>query len=101
MGMGEEKSDGDGKLWSLCKMPFWQMSNGSSSSSNASMQQSHLGNQLEQGSGSLSSNGVSSVAKSLLPTRRRLRLDPPTKLYFPCMLLKTAFFSLEVIDQID
>ncbi|KAI4342951.1 hypothetical protein MLD38_027510 [Melastoma candidum] len=26
---------------------------------------------------------VSSVAKSLLPTRRRLKLDPPTKLYFP------------------
>lgn len=30
-----------------------------------------------------SSATVSSVAKSLLPTRRRLRLDPPNKLYFP------------------
>ncbi|PIA34396.1 hypothetical protein AQUCO_03800185v1 [Aquilegia coerulea] len=29
------------------------------------------------------SNSVSSVARSLLPTRRRLRLDPSTKLYFP------------------
>ncbi|KAK7276879.1 hypothetical protein RIF29_18025 [Crotalaria pallida] len=26
---------------------------------------------------------VSSVAKSLLPTRRRLRLDPPNEIYFP------------------
>jgi len=24
------------------------------------------------------------VIRSLLPTRRRLRLDPPAKLYFPC-----------------
>uniref|UniRef100_A0A6N2KF15 MSP domain-containing protein n=1 Tax=Salix viminalis TaxID=40686 RepID=A0A6N2KF15_SALVM len=29
------------------------------------------------------SNSVSSVARSLLPTRRRLKLDPASKLYFP------------------
>ncbi|KAL5730690.1 hypothetical protein ACHQM5_003486 [Ranunculus cassubicifolius] len=32
---------------------------------------------------SSSSNTVSSVARSLLPTWRRLRLDPSSKLYFP------------------
>ncbi|CAJ1956496.1 unnamed protein product [Sphenostylis stenocarpa] len=34
-------------------------------------------------SGQHSSTTVSSVAKSLLPTKRRLRLDPTNKLYFP------------------
>ena len=30
------------------------------------------------------SPSVSSVAKSFLPTKRRLKLDPSEKLYFPC-----------------
>ncbi|RWW45085.1 hypothetical protein BHE74_00049187, partial [Ensete ventricosum] len=32
-------------------------------------------------------SSISSVARSLLPTRRRLRLDPTSKLYFPCEFL--------------
>jgi len=31
-----------------------------------------------------SAGGGVKVIRSLLPTRRRLRLDPPAKLYFPC-----------------
>jgi hypothetical protein len=31
-----------------------------------------------------SGGGGVKVIRSLLPTRRRLRLDPPAKLYFPC-----------------
>ncbi|XP_058090213.1 vesicle-associated protein 4-2-like [Magnolia sinica] len=83
MAMVEEKSVHDGKVWSLCRMPFWQMGNSSSSSSSS---QHHLQQQPQQhhieGSNPHPSS-VSSVAKSLLPTRRRLRLDPSSKLYFP------------------
>ncbi|XP_022725720.1 vesicle-associated protein 4-2-like [Durio zibethinus] len=93
MGVDEEKSEGEGKVWSLCRMPFWQTSssngNGSSSSSSSSSmgnnnvyQQSQSG-QLGERSTVTSSKAVSSIAKSLLPTRRRLKLDPSNKLYFP------------------
>jgi hypothetical protein len=45
----------------------------------------HQPNSLIEGSNPpLASNSVSSVARSLLPTRRRLKLDPSSKLYFPC-----------------
>ncbi|GAY60655.1 hypothetical protein CUMW_203740 [Citrus unshiu] len=100
MAVDEKKSGAEGKVWGLCKMPFWQSSNGSSSSS-SSMQNnnnynssnnnnssSHVyqQNQSQQVMGRSSvvnSSNVSSMAKSLLPTRRRLRLDPSTKLFFP------------------
>ncbi|KAJ8628456.1 hypothetical protein MRB53_021763 [Persea americana] len=59
MAAAGEKSGSDGNVWSLCRMPFWHSGNGSSSSS------------------------FSLVARSFLPTRRRLRLDPASKLYFP------------------
>ncbi|KAF5474580.1 hypothetical protein F2P56_006468 [Juglans regia] len=85
MAVDSEKSATDGKIWSLCKMPFWQASIASSSSSSASASvsgPSHTHHAVE--SSSLhSSNAVSAMAKSLLPTRRRLRLDPPNKLFFP------------------
>ena len=42
-----------------------------------------------EGSNPHGSNSVSSVARSLLPARRRLKLDPSNKLYFPC---KSFFF---------
>lgn len=61
MAVAEEKSGSDGKVWSLCRIPFWH-----------------------SGSNPQYKSSVSSVARSLLPTRRRLRLDPATKLYFPC-----------------
>ncbi|KAK8624629.1 hypothetical protein V6N13_089519 [Hibiscus sabdariffa] len=95
MGVDEEKSEGEEKVWGLCRMPFWQTSssnanaNGSSSSSSSSMgnnilyQQQSQSSQLGERSTVTSTNGLFSMAKSLLPTRRRLRLDPPNKLYFP------------------
>jgi len=87
MAVDSEKSGADGKVWSLCKMPFWQTSiaSASSSSSVASASvssQSQIHEAVERSS-LHSSNAVSSMAKSLLPTRRRLRLDPPNKLFFP------------------
>jgi hypothetical protein len=48
------------------------------------------------------------VIRSLLPTRRRLRLDPPAKLYFPCkqflapsrlLLLLLAWWWFTAFDQ--
>ncbi|XVE49839.1 hypothetical protein DITRI_Ditri01bG0114400 [Diplodiscus trichospermus] len=94
MGVDEEKSDVEGKVWSLCRMPFWQTSssngNGSSSSSSSSssmgnhnVYQQSQSSQLGERSTVTPSNSVSSIAKSLLPTRRRLKLDPSNKLYFP------------------
>ncbi|KAI4322617.1 hypothetical protein L6164_022294 [Bauhinia variegata] len=87
MAVDSEKSGYDGKVWSICRMPFWQTNQTSpSSSSTSSMHNVHLQNQSFQSvdrSTRPSSSSVSSVAKSLLPTRRRLRLDPPNKLYFP------------------
>lgn len=89
MAILEEKSgsDANGKVWNLCRMPFWQTGNGSSSSSQR-LHATH-GQGLQQnveGSNPQHSTSVSSVAKAILPTRRRLRLDPGSKLYFPCKL---------------
>ncbi|KAJ8630805.1 hypothetical protein MRB53_024128 [Persea americana] len=86
MAILEEKSgsDANGKVWNLCRMPFWQTGNGSSSSSQR-LHPTH-GQGLQQnveGSNPQHSTSVSSVAKAILPTRRRLRLDPGSKLYFP------------------
>ncbi|XP_039025878.1 vesicle-associated protein 4-2-like [Hibiscus syriacus] len=75
-------------------MQFWQTNcgngNGSSSSSSSSMgnnnvyqQQQTQSSQLGERSTITSTNSIFSMAKSMLPTRRRLRLDPPNKLYFP------------------
>ncbi|KAF8369654.1 hypothetical protein HHK36_001994 [Tetracentron sinense] len=81
MAIADDKSPSNGKVWSLFRIPFWQSGNASSSAEN--LQQQHLNHQQVEGSNPHSSNSVSSVAKSLLPTRRRLRLDPANKLYFP------------------
>uniref|UniRef100_A0A6N2KUR7 MSP domain-containing protein n=1 Tax=Salix viminalis TaxID=40686 RepID=A0A6N2KUR7_SALVM len=92
-------------------MPFWQTDTGtgtgtgngnatssstttttSSSTSSSSMSsngnngsQQNQSNQLGETRPSLyySTNAMFFVTKSLLPTRRRLRLDPPNKLFFP------------------
>uniref|UniRef100_A0A2N9J9U8 MSP domain-containing protein n=1 Tax=Fagus sylvatica TaxID=28930 RepID=A0A2N9J9U8_FAGSY len=82
------KSNSDVKLFRLC--PFWQSSNTSSSSSSTqNLTHSSIGN-LSNRHVEVSSNPkpsppktVSSVARSLLPPRRRLRLDPANSLYFP------------------
>ncbi|KAL6546677.1 Vesicle-associated protein 4-2 [Orobanche minor] len=89
MAIAEEKVDG--KVWGLFKLPFRNSHSTTSSSSTIShYQQNHgTGNsntypQVE-GSGAQGNAGssVSSVARSILPRRRRLKLDPSNKLYFP------------------
>lgn len=101
MAIAEEKSaSSDAKGWSLFRLPFKQSGNSQSSSSSSittsdNSTHHHIHhlygqtNQQSDGSNVNSSNSVSSVARSLLPTRRRLRLDPANKLYFPC----TSFTS--------
>ncbi|GAB4826841.1 Vesicle-associated protein 4-2 [Ancistrocladus abbreviatus] len=91
----KQQSEG-GKVWGLFKLPFRQATQFSSSSSSSSsafqhkngfqhnQSQSSSGNLVGEGSNSGSSSGsVSSVARSFLPARRRLRLDPTSKLFFP------------------
>lgn len=73
-----QRSNSDVKLWRLC--PLWQ--SGTSSSSTQNLQ--NQSNQNGVGSNVRPTNTVSSVARSLLPARRRLRLDPANNLYFPC-----------------
>ncbi|KAG6419116.1 hypothetical protein SASPL_121326 [Salvia splendens] len=89
MPTADDKSDG--KVWGLFKMPFRNSQPASSSSSDFAHYQHNYGHgsnathsQVE-GSGAHAAAGssVSSVARSLLPTRRRLKLDPSNKLYFP------------------
>lgn len=96
MAVEAEKFGSDGKLWNLCKRPFWHSRNAapppysSSSSSSSNLSSMHNGHQLSRIHESVerpvlySGSTVSYVAKSLLPARRRLRLDPPNKLFFPC-----------------
>ncbi|XP_058210021.1 vesicle-associated protein 4-1-like [Rhododendron vialii] len=71
--------------WKLC--PFWQ-SRTASSSSTSSTQNLHNSQSSTHQNGAVPPNPrpsskVSSVARSILPTRRRLRLDPSNNLYFP------------------
>ncbi|XP_011044526.1 PREDICTED: vesicle-associated protein 4-1-like [Populus euphratica] len=83
------KANGDHnmKLFRLC--PFWQAAtNSSSSSSTQNLNHSHNGGSNSSRSAAVNSSGLKSttiysVARSLLPTRRRLRLDPSNNLYFP------------------
>ncbi|KAL6136794.1 hypothetical protein ACLB2K_062089 [Fragaria x ananassa] len=95
MAVDAEKFGSDGKLWNLCKRPFWHSRNAapppysSSSSSSSNLSSMHNGHQLSRIHESVerpvlySGSTVSYVAKALLPARRRLRLDPPNKLFFP------------------
>ncbi|XP_010446471.1 PREDICTED: vesicle-associated protein 4-1 [Camelina sativa] len=71
-------------LFKLC--PFWQRrSNTSSSTQNPSQnyRSRHGHRNTDVSPVSKPSSTISSVAKSLLPSRRRLRLDPSSFLYFP------------------
>lgn len=79
MAVANEKSVSEVKVWSFCRLPFWHGGGGGGGGP------SSLQNQLGGGDQSIphSSTKVASVAKSFLPTRRRLTLDPPNKLYFP------------------
>ncbi|XP_057764735.1 vesicle-associated protein 4-2-like isoform X1 [Salvia miltiorrhiza] len=89
MPTADDKSDG--KVWGLFKMPFRNSQPTTSSSSDFAHYQHNYGHgsngphsQVEGSSAhSGAGSSVSSVARSLLPTRRRLKLDPSNKLYFP------------------
>ncbi|RVW60464.1 Vesicle-associated protein 4-1 [Vitis vinifera] len=85
MGIADRrKPSSEGKLWRLC--PFWQSGNGSPSSSSTQNFQQHKirgRRHVDDTDTRSSSSTVSSVARSFLPTRRRLRLDPANNLYFP------------------
>lgn len=79
----------DGKIFGLFKLPFRNSASTAFSSSNISQNRRDNGDgnnkvrlQAEGSSGN-SGSSVSSVARSLLLTRRRLKLDPSNKLYFP------------------
>ncbi|KAI3809967.1 hypothetical protein L1987_19572 [Smallanthus sonchifolius] len=80
----QPRSHSEGKHRRL--FPFWQ--SGTTSSSPSSTQnhlqfQTQISHENGVASNGRSSNKLSSVAKSLLPARRRLRLDPANNLYFP------------------
>lgn len=91
-----KRQGSEGRVWGFLKHPFRQIgaqSNGSSSQ-NQNQQIDFGMNRDSRGGGGgggerrggdlRGGNGsVSSVAKSILPVRRRLRLDPASKLYFP------------------
>jgi len=106
MAVAEPKPHSEPKVWNFFKLPFrnsnTSSTNTTSSSVNNNLHQHHHHNPNSntplEGSTSHTSNSVSSVARSLLPTRRRLKLDPSNKLYFPCMY--AAHFLLIVIDFI-
>ncbi|KDP38952.1 hypothetical protein JCGZ_00709 [Jatropha curcas] len=83
-----QRQHSEKKMFSLC--PFWQSANLSSSSSTQNLNHTQNGNSSNRNAmvnnsskSSSSARTVSSVARSLLPARRRLRLDPSNKLYFP------------------
>lgn len=86
-------------------MPFWggKASSSSSTQSLGNSYQNQRRGQLLDGSGADSATpraggtSVSSIARSFLPHRRRLRLDPPTKLFFPCMYHESS--SAVIISQ--
>ncbi|KAK2644222.1 hypothetical protein Ddye_019417 [Dipteronia dyeriana] len=104
------KSASDNKVWSFFKLPFRQSANNNNNnnnntsvvntnSSSSTVSQSHLHHQIHHHHNSIHQNqsnhhqqvdgsnphpnSVSHVARSILPTRRRLKLDPSNKLYFP------------------
>lgn len=75
----EEEEQRAGRLGLLCHMPLW----GSAASAPPAAEGGDAA-RAPSGSGGGSGGGGVKVIRSLLPTRRRLRLDPPAKLYFPC-----------------
>ncbi|KAL1834257.1 hypothetical protein DCAR_0104429 [Daucus carota subsp. sativus] len=88
MAITDENSSSDGKVWGLFKLPFRNSVNSNSTTSSSSQyrhQNQQLHSQSNRGPDAAKSqtSSVSSVARSLIPTRRRLRLDPPNKLFFP------------------
>ncbi|CAI8618104.1 unnamed protein product [Vicia faba] len=98
MAVVEPKPHSEPKVWNFFKLPFRHSSTTSFTGTTSSSPNLHHPHHHQhhhnpnsnahnppplEGSSSQSSNSVSSVARSLLPTRRRLKLDPSNKLYFP------------------
>lgn len=86
MAIANERStnpQSEAKVWGLFKLPFRHTTQSSSLGAMHSLNSSNNGIPNGDGSNPHPSSSVSSVARSLLPRRRRLRLDPATKLYFP------------------
>ncbi|XP_073301917.1 vesicle-associated protein 4-2-like [Primulina huaijiensis] len=80
-----KSSSKDGKIFGLFKLPFRNPSSSSNFSRNR-QNNGHGNNRVRpqaEGSAGSSGSSVSLAARSLLPTRRRLKLDPTNKLYFP------------------
>lgn len=109
MAVAEPKPHSEPKVWNFFKLPFRHSTTTSSTGTTSSSPNLHHPHHHQhhhnpnsnahnlpplEGSTSQSSNSVSSVARSLLPTRRRLKLDPSNKLYFPCMFRLFLHFSL-------
>ncbi|KAF0901201.1 hypothetical protein E2562_038324 [Oryza meyeriana var. granulata] len=79
-GAAEEEQGGEAAgagSFGLCSMPLW----GTGSSAPAA--EGSAGGGGDGARSSSGGGGGAAVIRSLLPTRRRLRLDPPTKLFFP------------------
>jgi len=92
MAVADPKPHSEPKVWNFFKLPFRHSTSATtttSSSANLHLHHHHHhhnpNNLPLEGSTSHTSNSVSSVARSLLPTRRRLKLDPSNKLYLPCI----------------
>ncbi|KAE9607173.1 hypothetical protein Lal_00026122 [Lupinus albus] len=90
MAVADPKPHSEPKVWNFFKLPFRNSSVPSSNSGCTSSKTTSSRNLLHNhnnppfdGSTCQSSNSVSSVARSFLPTRRRLKLDPSNKLFFP------------------
>lgn len=131
MALTSGKSDSDGRRRSLFKLPFRNSSDHQATSSSSSSS-SHLSDNYIHQSRHFRYQGprpvverlgqthrqqpaatipsMSSVARSILPTKRRLKLDPSSKLYFPCesysiqipiLLIITFWGLLESCDFLD
>ncbi|KAG0469850.1 hypothetical protein HPP92_016550, partial [Vanilla planifolia] len=75
------KQSGIKRAWGFCFIPFRNSVRSSSSSMRLSSSMVMVNAQDKQPQvGGLS---VASLVKALFPAKRRLRLDPPKKLYFP------------------
>lgn len=92
MAMVEERPPSDGKLWGLIKLPFRNSQAAAPSSSSAPQSydyhhyQTTTTPQLDGSASGINRNSttsVSSVARSLIPPRRRLKLEPSNRLFFP------------------
>ncbi|KAL6990939.1 hypothetical protein U1Q18_009060 [Sarracenia purpurea var. burkii] len=109
MAIPDQKLPPDGRIFGLFKLPFRHSGNAHSTTPSSSFHSAHHHSQHyssrnnSQAEGSNPHNNapvsVLSVARSLLPARRRFRLDPASKLYFPCKrFISTVYFQISACD---